>query len=130
MKLCEFFLSKFNSKLRFRSFIYNIFFIFQSSVVELLQRDSFFAPEVEIFRGVCNWCKVNSDKNDLAMKCVRLPLMNVPDLLSVVRPAKLVKPDSLLDAIDERTNIRLSSLPHRGQLSKYNMFFNIHQHSG
>lgn len=90
----------------------------QSSLVELLQRDSFFAPEVEIFRGVCNWCKVNEDKNDLAMKCVRLPLMSVPDLLSVVRPAGLVKADALLDAIDERTNIRLSNLPHRGQLSK------------
>lgn len=88
--------------------------------MELLQRDSFFSPEVEIFRGVCNWCKVNEDKNDLAMKCVRLPLMSVPDLLSVVRPAGLVKPDALLDAIDERTNIRLSSLPHRGQLSKLN----------
>lgn len=52
------------------------------------------------------------------MKCVRLPLMSVADLLSVVRPAGLVKPDALLDAIAERTNIRLSSLPHRGQLSK------------
>lgn len=88
----------------------------QSSLIELLQRNSFFAPEVEIFRGVCNWCKVNEDKNDSVMKCVRLPLMSVADLLSVVRPAGLVKPDALLDAIAERTNIRLSSLPHRGQL--------------
>ncbi|XP_072390147.1 BTB/POZ domain-containing protein 9 isoform X1 [Diabrotica undecimpunctata] len=91
----------------------------QASLVELLQRDSFFAPEVEIFRGVCNWCKANEDKDDLVMKCVRLPLMSVADLLSVVRPADLVKPDALLDAIAERTNIRLSSLPHRGQLVVY-----------
>jgi hypothetical protein len=83
-----------------------------------LRRDSFFAPEVEIFRGVCNWCNANTDKDDLVMKCVRLPLMNVADLLSVVRPAGLVKPDALLDAIAERTNVRLSSLPHRGQLSE------------
>lgn len=88
----------------------------QTSLVKLLQRHSFFAPEVEIFRGVCTWCKANDDKNDLVMKCVRLPLMSVADLLSVVRPAGLVKPDALLDAIAERTNIRLSSLPHRGQL--------------
>lgn len=85
--------------------------------MELLQRDSFFAPEVEIFRGVCNWCQVNEDDNDLVMNCVRLPLINVQDLLSVVRPAGLVKPDALLDAIDERTNARLSVLPHRGKLS-------------
>lgn len=74
---------------------------------------------MEIFRGVCNWCKVNEDKDDLVMKCVRLPLMSVADLLSVVRPAGLVKPDALLDAIAERTNVRLSNLPHRGQLSKF-----------
>lgn len=42
--------------------------------------------------------------------------MSVADLLCVVRPAGLVKADALLDAIAERTNIRLSSLPHRGQL--------------
>lgn len=64
---------------------------------------------------------MNEDGSDLAMKCVRLPLMSVADLLSVVRPAGLVKPDALLDAIAERTNIRLSNLPHRGQLG--NFFF-------
>ncbi|XP_019877429.1 BTB/POZ domain-containing protein 9 isoform X2 [Aethina tumida] len=88
----------------------------QSSLVELLERDSFFAPEVEIFRGVCAWCKANTDVDDRVMRCVRLPLMSVADLLSVARPAGLVKPDALLDAIAERTNVRLSSLPHRGQL--------------
>lgn len=71
---------------------------------------------MEIFRGVCSWCAVNEDFNDLVMNCVRLPLMNVQDLLSVVRPAGLVKPDNLLDAIGERTNARLSKLPHRGKL--------------
>ncbi|KAF5292804.1 hypothetical protein FQA39_LY13849 [Lamprigera yunnana] len=88
----------------------------QASLVDLLQRNSFFAPEVEIFRGVCAWCRANYDQNDLVMNCVRLPLMSIPDLLSVVRPAGLVKPDALLDAIAERTNVRISSLPHRGQL--------------
>ncbi|KAJ8942635.1 hypothetical protein NQ318_013348 [Aromia moschata] len=67
----------------------------QSSIVELLQRDSFFAPEVEIFRGVCSWCKSNEDKKGLVMSCVRLPLMSVAELLAVVRPAGLVKPDTL-----------------------------------
>lgn len=93
-------------------------FISKASLVELLQRNSFFAPEVEIFRGACAWCRANEDVNDLVMSCVRLPLMSVSDLLSVVRPAGLVKPDTLLDAIAERTNARVSSLPHRGQLSK------------
>lgn len=88
-------------------------------MIELLQRDSFFAPEVEIFKGVCKWCSANNDVEDRVKKCVRLSLITVADLLAVVRPAGLVNPDSLLDAISELTNKRLSSLPHRGQLSKY-----------
>ncbi|CAG9860165.1 unnamed protein product [Phyllotreta striolata] len=113
VKVCHTFLDRHASEiLQHESFLQ----LSQASLVKLLQRDSFFAPEVEIFRGACNWCKVNEDKNDLVMKCIRLPLMSVADLLSVVRPAGLVNPDALLDAIEERTNIRLSSLPHRGQL--------------
>lgn len=42
--------------------------------------------------------------------------MSVHELLNVVRPAGLVEPDSLLDAIDERTNSVSTNLPHRGQL--------------
>ncbi|ERL86531.1 hypothetical protein D910_05019, partial [Dendroctonus ponderosae] len=48
--------------------------------------------------------------------------MSVADLLSVVRPAGLVKPDALLDAIAERTKVSAVSdsgwncLRHRGVL--------------
>lgn len=86
--------------------------------MEVLQRNSFFVPEVDIFRGVSAWCKANEDTDDLVLKCVRLPLMSLNDLLFVVRPADLVKPEILLDAIGERTNVRQVNLPHRGQLSK------------
>ncbi|GLV39696.1 BTB (POZ) domain containing 9 [Carabus blaptoides fortunei] len=90
--------------------------ISQATFREVLLRDSFFAPEVEIFKGVCKWCHVNTDSENLVLNCVRLPLMSVFELLSVVRPAGLVNPDSLLDAIAERTNSRSTLLPHRGQL--------------
>lgn len=93
-----------------------VFFVFQTSLVELLRRDSFFAPEVEIFKGVAAWCKINKDEDDLVINCIRLPLITVTDLLSVVRPAGLIKSDTLLDAIAERNNSRHSNLPHRGQL--------------
>ncbi|KAL3287749.1 hypothetical protein HHI36_002213 [Cryptolaemus montrouzieri] len=113
VKVCHSFLDKHASEiLAHESFLQ----LSQSCLVELLQRDSFFAPEVEIFQGVLNWSKVNRDIGDTVLKCVRLPLMTVTQLLSVVRPASIVKPDALLDAIAERTNIRLSSLPYRGQL--------------
>lgn len=88
----------------------------QASLVELLKRDSFFAPEVEIFKGVCKWCRHNEVSSDEVIDCVRLSLMTITDLLSVVRPADLVKPDTLLDAIAERTSAKVSNLPHRGQL--------------
>lgn len=90
----------------------------QASLVELLKRDSFFAPEVEIFKGVCKWCRHNEVSSEEVIDCVRLSLMTITDLLSVVRPADLVKPDTLLDAIAERTSAKVSNLPHRGQLSK------------
>lgn len=88
----------------------------QASLIELLQRDSFFAPEVEIFKGVCAWWKCNEDPNNLVINCVRLPLMSNSDLLTVVRPAGLVKPDTILDAIAEKTHTKHSNLRHRGQL--------------
>ncbi|XP_060523915.1 BTB/POZ domain-containing protein 9 [Cylas formicarius] len=113
VRVCHTFLDKYASEiLQHDSFLQ----LSQAALVEVLQRDSFLAPEVEIFHGVCNWCKNNEDTEDLVMKCVRLPLMSVSDLLSSVRPAGLVKPDALLDAIAERTNNRMNTLPHRGQL--------------
>lgn len=83
-----------------------------------MQRDSFFAPEVEIFKSVCNWRRENNDPGNLVLNSVRLPLMSVPELLCVVRPAGLVDPNHLLDAIAEQNNSRHTTLPHRGQLCK------------
>lgn len=85
----------------------------------MLQRDSFFMPEVEIFKGVCAWCRANDNSGDVVMKHVRLPLMSLNELLCVVRPAALVPPDVLLDAIGERTTARICNLPHRGQLGEF-----------
>lgn len=87
-------------------------------MVEMLGRDSFFVPEVEIFKGVCAWCQANENSGDVVMKYVRWSLMSLNELLCVVRPAGLVPPDVLLDAIDERTTARICHLPHRGQLGK------------
>lgn len=89
------------------------------SLKEVLQRDSFFAPEVDIFKGVCIWRQTNNDPDNLVLNSVRLPLMSVNELLCVVRPAGLVHPDHLLDAIAEQNNARHTTLPHRGILCKY-----------
>ncbi|XP_072944054.1 BTB/POZ domain-containing protein 9 [Epargyreus clarus] len=90
----------------------------------LLERDSFFAPEVEIFKAVCNWFNANQQwvkadggvMQEKILKCVRLTLMSLEELLTVVRPFALVTPDMLLDAIQEKTKTKSTDLRHRGLL--------------
>ncbi|CAH2086939.1 unnamed protein product [Euphydryas editha] len=81
----------------------------------LLERDSFFAPEVDIFKAVCNWFNANQQWEKI-LKCVRLTLMSLEELLTVVRPFSLVTPDMLLDAIQEKTQTKSTDLRHRGLL--------------
>ncbi|XP_062526746.1 BTB/POZ domain-containing protein 9 isoform X1 [Bombyx mori] len=91
----------------------------------LLERDSFFAREVDIFKAVCNWFNANQSwvkseagqpQVEKILKCVRLTLMSLEELLTVVRPFSLVTPDMLLDAIQEKTQTKSTDLPHRGLL--------------
>ncbi|XP_022902316.1 BTB/POZ domain-containing protein 9 [Onthophagus taurus] len=113
VKVCHNFMDEFASDLlQHDTFLQ----LSQGSLVELLKRNSYFAPEVEIFKGVAQWCKVNEDVDNLVINCIRLPLITVTDLLSVVRPTGLVPSDTILDAIAERNNSRLCNLPHRGRM--------------
>lgn len=91
----------------------------------LLLRDSFFAPEVDIFRAVCEWFNANKhwinmeerrDEVNAILKCVRFTLMSLEELLTVVRPFHLVTPDMLLDAIEQKTQTKSTDLKHRGIL--------------
>lgn len=49
---------------------------------------------------------------------VRLPLMNLEQLLKVVRPCQILDPDRLLDAIEEKTTSK--NLLYRGALCMFN----------
>lgn len=84
---------------------------------EMIGRDSFFAPEVDIFRAVCSWANRNpsSDPRPI-LDMVRLPLLTVPELLNVVRPTELVDAESILDAIQLCTETRDADRPYRGCL--------------
>ena len=93
---------------------YNFFFF----------RDSFCAPEVEIFKAVHNWVGVNADVDSVdecsdILSEVRLSLIPTQDLLKTVRPTNLVQPDILLDAIQARTEFRDMELKYRGYLSRF-----------
>ncbi|XP_055299673.1 BTB/POZ domain-containing protein 9 [Sitodiplosis mosellana] len=87
----------------------------QDSLCTLLERDSFFAPEVHIFNAVYDWCKNNPNADiETVVSFVRLPLMNLEQLLKIVRPCAILDPDRLLDAIEEKTTSK--NLLYRGAL--------------
>jgi len=91
----------------------------QSSLKELVSRDSFCAPEVQIFEALGRWVQCNPEEDaKSALALVRLPLMELSDLLNKVRPTGLIAPDAILDAIHNRTAIKNTDLQYRGFLSK------------
>ncbi|XP_002027809.2 BTB/POZ domain-containing protein 9 [Drosophila persimilis] len=103
----------------------------KESLEEVLRRDSFCAPEVEIFRSVCKW-KENNPSEDIKtmLSLVRLPLMSIDDLLHVVRPSHIFESDKIFHAIDqlntgENLPYRIIVLPGENVAShKYNVGHN------
>ncbi|XP_076652574.1 BTB (POZ) domain containing 9 [Halictus rubicundus] len=84
---------------------------------ELVSRDSFYAPEIDIFLAVQAWVKANADTNDKSvLDKVRLSLISITDLLNIVRPTGLVAPNIILDAIATKIQTRDSDLAYRGRL--------------
>ncbi|XP_025418018.1 BTB/POZ domain-containing protein 9 isoform X3 [Sipha flava] len=88
---------------------------------EVLNRDSLYAYELDIFRAVCRWIKANQDDEDPEAKikvlsAVRYSLMTLDELLSVVRESQLVSSDNILDAIQLRNSLPSHKLKFRGQL--------------
>ncbi|KAL3875116.1 hypothetical protein ACJMK2_038050 [Sinanodonta woodiana] len=89
----------------------------QNSVKDLISRDSFCAPEIDIFQAVREWAQHNQGHDPTPiLEAVRLPLMTMPELLNVVRDTGLVSPDAILDAIKTQTESRDMDLKYRGFL--------------
>jgi len=90
----------------------------------LTSRDSFCAPEIDIFKAIQSWAERYNDLNstggsggvgavkegvsaggsptpttDAVMATVRFPLISLNDLLVTVRGSSLVSSDAILDAI-------------------------------
>jgi len=86
-----------------------------AAVKELISRDSFCADEIEIFKAVSRWAKANPEGDvSHVLEEIRLSLINIQDLLKVVRPTDLMPADILLDAIQSRTESKDSELRYRG----------------
>ncbi|XP_069811023.1 BTB/POZ domain-containing protein 9 [Dendropsophus ebraccatus] len=89
----------------------------KTALLDIVRRDSFAAPEKDIFQSLMRWCRHNSKENHSEiMAAVRLPLMSLTELLNVVRPSALLTPDSILDAIKVRSESRDMDLNYRGML--------------
>ena len=90
---------------------------FQSALEGIISRDSFCAAEIEIFRSVQQWAEQNPDEPlEGIVSKVRLPLMNLEELLNCVRPSSLVSADAILDAIKVKNESRDMQLKYRGCL--------------
>jgi len=88
----------------------------ETSVREVISRDSFCAEEVDIFRAIAKWSAANPevDVASTVLREIRLSLINIQDLLKVVRPTELMPADVLLDAIQSRTESKDTDLRYRG----------------
>ena len=80
--------------------------ILQKSLIKLLERDTFFAPEIDIFKSVAQWSRNNNNTSGLVVKCVRLSWLSVVDIVSTVWPSKLVDCEDLLQAIAEIVDVK------------------------
>ncbi|KAJ3643700.1 hypothetical protein Zmor_026396 [Zophobas morio] len=88
----------------------------QKSLITVLGRDTFFAPELEIFKSVARWCQKNNDVAGLVVKCVRLSWLSVTEIVSTVWPSKLVDCEDLLQAIAEVVDVKPRKYKCRAQL--------------
>lgn len=94
----------------------------KSGLVEIIKRDSFCAPENQIFRAVREWVEsaegiAEADLRDILDK-VRLPLISLHDLFDIVRPSELFSADAILDAIRIKTESRVNEMNFRGHSGK------------
>ena len=100
----------------------------QAALVDLLSRDSFFAPEIEIFKAVIRWMEKHDvsieDARDL-LKVVRLQLVTRNDLFSVIRPSGVYQPDQILDALQWQSEKNPLELQQRGLLSMFSFCYSV-----
>ncbi|VDN06429.1 unnamed protein product [Thelazia callipaeda] len=90
-----------------------------NAVEQMVQRDSLCAPEIDIFRAVKEWIRMHPESVEEAQMIIarlRLSLINLDDLLNIVRPSGLVASDAILDAIKERNEKKSGELNYRGFL--------------
>ena len=92
-----------------------------SALSELLERDSFFAPELDVYHGLLKWMdhhKECSSEFKGLLKLIRLQLFPMTSLLQEVRFSGHFNSDDILDAICLMDKGDSTELKHRGMLSE------------
>lgn len=93
----------------------------QSALTELIARDSFFAPEMEIYQGIVRWMnhkEVVADQARDLLKVIRLQLIPLSNLLMEIRRSGMFDPNDILDAIAMIDGKPAIDLGQRGLLSE------------
>ncbi|VDP04760.1 unnamed protein product [Soboliphyme baturini] len=91
------------------------FMALSSVIKEIISRDSFFVPEIEVFKAVREWARVNPTLDlQEVLSAVRLPLISLENLLNCVRPSGIVSADDILDTIKTQSEKIDSQLKYRG----------------
>lgn len=88
-----------------------------TALSELISRDSFYAPEIDIFLAVDLWVKANPEiDNSKVIAQLRLSLISQLDLVTVVRSTTFITDKDIVDAFTVQLEKRKSELPYRGRL--------------
>ena len=93
----------------------------QAALSELITRDSFFAPEIEIHQGIVRWMQHNEVDKEQAgdlLDGIRLQLIPRRLLLSEIRHSQMFDADTILDAIDVADKLSDIKLGQRGLLGE------------
>ena len=94
----------------------------KSALTELIARDSFFAPEMEIYEGIVRWMHHNNVGAEAAkglLQMIRLQLIPLSHLLREIRRSRLFDPNDILDAIEMIDTKPAIDLDQRGLLSEF-----------
>ena len=100
-----------------------------NAICELIDRDSFYAPELEIFQAVLQWQNHNLanmetssaenreaqiERSKQVINKVRLTLISLKDLLDIVRPSGLFTAEEILDSIKMQSETKDINRKYRG----------------
>lgn len=85
---------------------------------QILSRDSFCADELDIFLAVKRWCKRRPEGEDTlnVLNEIRLPLIELNDLLNTVGPSKMIPVERFTRAVSRKLENSNEETKYRGSL--------------